>query len=258
MTVDLNFKHMGSGPPLIVMHGLFGSLDNWMTLGRKWSEDFSVYLIDLRNHGKSPHTSSHTTEEMAEDVIAFMDQQNLDSVAVLGHSMGGKVAMELALRFPDRIDSLIVADMGPQEYPRGHDRIFEGLQGVDFSQIEQRNDISDQLARYIKEPGTIAFLAKNAVRTDHGFRWRMNLDVLEQDYENILKETVSEKSYDKRVLVLKGGKSPYVTEESRSLLHKLFPQVEIESLSGAGHWLHAEEPEIFYEKVKEFLLSAAI
>lgn len=258
MTVDLNFKKMGRGRPLIVMHGLFGSLDNWMTLGKRWSEDFSVYLVDLRNHGKSPHAVSHTIQTMAEDVISFLDQQNLENAAVLGHSMGGKVAMELALQFPERIQSLIVADMGPQQYARGHDQIFEALQAVDIDNAEQRSDITDQLQQYIAEPGIIAFLAKNAVRTENGFRWRMNLDVLEAEYEGILQPTVSQRSYDKRVLVLKGEKSPYITDESEAEFRVLFPRVEIVTIPRAGHWLHAEQPEIFYEKVRQFLLSGEV
>jgi len=253
--VKLNYKQMGSGQPLIVLHGLFGSLDNWMTLGRRWSEDFSVYLLDLRNHGRSPHTPEHTLNAMADDVIDFMDGQNLQSASVLGHSMGGKVVMELALKHPERIRSAIIADMGPQEYERGHDQIFKALQSVDFSVIEQRSDITDQLKKFISNPGVVAFLAKNAARSGQGFHWKMNLDVLESGYENILRPIISDQPYEKKVLVLKGEKSPYVTPEAELMLLDLFPRVEIRTLPEAGHWLHAEQPELFYEKVHDFLLS---
>lgn len=253
--IKLNFKQMGSGRPLIVLHGLFGSLDNWMTLGRKWSEDFSVYLLDLRNHGRSPHTSEHTLEGMARDVIEFMDQQNIQSAAILGHSMGGKVVMELALKHPDRIRSAIIADMGPQQYERGHDQIFEAFHSVDFSVVKQRRDITHQLEKIVPNPGIVAFLAKNAVRTDQGFRWRMNLDALESGYENILQPIVSDHPYENKVLVLKGEKSPYVTQEAELMLLDLFPRAEIQTIPEAGHWLHAEQPELFYKSVREFLLS---
>ncbi|MBY5959637.1 alpha/beta fold hydrolase [Membranicola marinus] len=249
----LNYKKYGQGEPLIILHGLFGALDNWATLGRKWAEHYTVYLVDLRNHGKSPHTESHTIGDMAEDVKNFIQQHDIRNPIVLGHSMGGKAAMELALSQPDLVSALIIADIGAQAYPRGHDHIIEAIRSVDPARMESRKDIEQKLSETIQDPGVVFFIAKNIDRTKEGYRWKMNIDTIERDYEEILKAIKTGRIFDKPTFLLRGGKSGYVTSENINLLRQLFPNIQIETIEGAGHWLHAEKPDEFEEQVRAIM-----
>lgn len=251
--IQLNYKKYGQGDPLIVLHGLFGSLDNWVTLGRKWAENFTVYLVDLRNHGKSPHTDTHTIDDMATDVRYFIQTHEIKKPVVLGHSMGGKVAMELALTYPDLLQALIIADIGAHAYPRSHDTIINAIRSLDFDTVESRNDIQDRLNESINNLGIVLFISKNIERTKTGYRWKMNIDTLERDYEEILKAIKPGRVFDKPSLMLRGERSGYVTTENINLLRQLFPNIQIETIEGAGHWLHAENPIEFEERVRGFM-----
>lgn len=250
---NLNFKKYGAGEPLIILHGLLGSLDNWSTLGRKWADNYSVYLVDLRNHGKSPHTPTHTVPGMARDISDFIDTHDIYEPVVLGHSMGGKVAMELALSHPDEIRALIIADMGAQAYPRSHDKIFQAIRSLDLDRNDSRKNIEKKLSETISDKGIVYFIAKNIDRTKEGYRWKMNLDIIEQDYEEILKAIEPGRIFDKPTLLIRGEKSGYVRKEDRHLLQQLFPRIKTASILGAGHWLHAEKPEEFEKEVRRFL-----
>lgn len=255
--IHLHYKHLGDGEPLIVLHGLFGSSDNWSTLGKRWSTDLSVYLADLRNHGRSPHTTGHSIPEMVQDVVQLLDELELEDAHLLGHSMGGKVVMELALQHPDRVRSLVVADMAPRKYPRGHDDILRALHAVDMSEMEKRSDIEARLSDFISQKSIVYFLAKNVARTKEGFRWKMNLEVLDRDYEKILQANSEDKSYNKKTLFLRGEKSDYIRAEDETLIRRLFPKAEIKTIPDAGHWLHAEQQDLFYEAVLNFIKDGA-
>lgn len=251
--IHLNYKKYGHGDPLIILHGLFGSLDNWATLGRKWAENYTVYLVDLRNHGKSPHTESHTIGDMAGDVKDFIRQHKIKNPVVLGHSMGGKAAMELALTNPDILQGLIIADIGAQAYPPGHDLIFKAIRSVNLDKVESRKDIEEKLSESIHDKGIIFFISKNITRTKAGYRWKMNIDTLDREYEKVLKAIKPGRIFDKPTLLIRGEKSGYVTSENINLLRQLFPHIKIETIAGAGHWLHAEKPDEFEEDVRAFM-----
>lgn len=253
--VHLNYKKYGEGDPLIVLHGLFGSLDNWATLARQWSDTFTVYAVDLRNHGKSPHTSSHTINNMATDIQDFISEHNIKNPVLLGHSMGGKAAMETVLTHPDQIRGLIIADMGAQSYPRGHDEIFSAIRSLNLEEAESRKYIEEKLSDTIDDKGIVYFISKNISRTKEGYHWKMNIDTLERDYEEVLKAIRPGRIFDKPTLLLKGEKSNYVNEENINLLRQLFPRIKIEAIKDSGHWVHAENPDLFEQRVRSFMKS---
>lgn len=253
MSISLNFKELGKGKPLIVLHGLFGSLDNWSSLGRQWAEKNRVFLVDLRNHGKSPHTADHNYPVMANDIVDFIDQHQLSDVTLLGHSMGGKVVMETALQRPDLVAQLIVADMSPRPFSRGHDDIFEAMNALDFSSITSRKEIETVLMEKLQDLGVVLFLSKNIKRSPDGFEWKFNKLVLEQSYENILKPIQASATFDKPTLFLKGENSNYIRSEDEKNIVQFFPQAQIKTVLNAGHWLHADNPKQFFEEVSLFI-----
>lgn len=243
----------GEGSPLIILHGLFGSLDNWATLGRHWANDYTVYMVDLRNHGKSPHTDTHTIPDMAGDMIDFIRKNQIDSPVVMGHSMGGKVAMEVALQIPDEIRALIIADIGAHSYPRGHDYIFQAIHSLDLQKVQSRKQIEKKLSESINNIEEVFFMSKNIDRTKDGFKWKINTSTLEKDYEEILKPIEAGRIFDKATLLLKGEKSKYVKKEHIDQLKLLFPRIRVETIPDSGHWLHADQPDIFKKEVGKFM-----
>lgn len=252
--MHLNYKVMGDGFPLIILHGLFGTLDNWITLGRLFGEDFQTYLVDQRNHGKSPHTSTHSYPELASDLIEFMDQLELPRALLIGHSMGGKTVMETALSHPNRVAGLVIADMAPVQYESHHSSVFRALEAVNFNEIENRAQAERIMSMHLNEPGVIQFLLKNIDRSPDGkYSWKMNLSVLKSEYENILAEIPSNRVYTGPTLVIRGGNSPYVQEHYLPDYRTLFPELELETIEEVGHWVHAEAPGDFYEIVLNFL-----
>ncbi len=254
--MELNYKEIGAGEPIIILHGLLGSLDNWQTIGRQLSEQYRVFLVDERNHGKSPHTATHSYPEMANDLLEFMNQRGLEKAHLLGHSMGGKVVMQFAVTYPDRVKSLIVADMGMKHYRRHHDEIFDALYRIDLDAIERRSDAEEQMAILIEDFGMRQFLLKSLDRTAEGrYEWKFNLDVLNADYENIIKGIESDTVVDAPVLFIRGGNSGYVQDKDFPGFRRNFPQAQLVTIPGAGHWLHAEAPGEFLEALLKFLKS---
>lgn len=251
--VQLNYKKAGEGRPLIVLHGLFGSLDNWATLSRKWMDRYTVYLVDLRNHGKSPHTDTHSIDDMVGDLVKFIDDHEIQNPVVLGHSMGGKVAMELALSRPELLSGVIVVDIGPQAYGRGHDYIFEGVNALNMDEVSSRKEIEETLSQSIPNRAEVLFMSKNVDRTQSGFKWKINVDVLEKDYENIIVPIAPGRTFDGPALFLSGERSDYLQPHQHDLIRELFPRVEIVTIPNAGHWIHAENPEDFDEQVRQFM-----
>ena len=253
VAMELNFKTFGTGPALVILHGLFGSLDNWVTLGRRYSEHFSVYLLDARNHGKSSHTDEFNYPAMANDVLAFLEKQRIQSAHIIGHSMGGKTAMRFCLDHSQKINKMIVADMPPIANPRGHDEIFEAIFSLPVSSLSSRNEAEDILAPKIPDISTRLFILKNLDRRrEGGFEWKFNLPAIYKEYHNILEAIESPSPAQNPVLFLKGSKSRYVNEGSYPFIFKLFPNAKIETIENAGHWLHAEQPDSFYEVSMKF------
>ncbi|NDV15546.1 alpha/beta fold hydrolase [Muricauda sp. TY007] len=253
----LHSKILGEGQPFIILHGFLGMSDNWKTLGSKYAENgFEVHLIDQRNHGKSFHSEEFNYDLLSDDVINYMDYHNLESAYVMGHSMGGKTAMQLATSHPDRVTKLIVADIAPKYYPPHHDFIFNGLSHLDFNQISDRREADEELSKHIKVKGIRQFLLKNLYWVEKeklGFRF--NFDVLKERMEEIGENITSNAIYDGPTLFLRGDRSEYIQPHDFAEIKRHFPNAQIETIDKAGHWLHAENPKQFYEKSFKFLNS---
>jgi len=253
----LHSKILGKGQPFIILHGFLGMSDNWKTLGSKYSENgFEVHLIDQRNHGKSFHSPEFNYDLLSDDVINYMDHHNIDVAFVMGHSMGGKTAMQLATSHPDRVKKLIVADIAPKFYPPHHDFIFNGLSHLDFDKISDRREADEELSKHIKDRGIRQFLLKNlywAQKDRLGFRF--NLDVLKNKMEEIGDNIFPNAIFDGPTLFLRGDRSEYIQSNDFAEIKRHFPNAEIETIDKAGHWLHAENPNQFFEKSFRFLNS---
>lgn len=248
----LNYEVIGSGEPVLLIHGLFGDLDNLKSLGRDLSADHQVILIDVRNHGDSFHSDSMSYADMADDVAATLDALAIPAVHIVGHSMGGKLAMEFALSYPERVLSLIGADIAPVAYDPRHRHILDALTSVPIDRITSRQEADKHLAQYIDEVGVRQFLLKNLRRGDSGFYWRMNLAALNQCYP-VITGSISDGHYDGPVLLIKGGNSNYLTAEHTAAVTARFSQVDVKIIEGAGHWLHAEKPHIFNRLARQFI-----
>jgi esterase len=257
----LHHLDQGQGRPLVILHGLFGTLDNWQTLARRWATEagLRVVSVDLRNHGRSFHSTEHTYALMAQDVLELFDSLELGpDTTLLGHSMGGKVAMRLALDHPERLAKLIVVDIAPRFSDMEHqDDIVAGLQSVDFTTCTNRQEADAALAKYVPNFGTRQFLLKNLYRKeDNTFSWRINLEVLATQLAAIGEETIGIAPFMKPALFIRGGKSDYITAEDKlTSIPALFPNSQVATVVDAGHWLHAEKPEEVFEMVKTFALS---
>jgi len=252
--MDLHFKTFGAGDPLIILHGLFGTADNWQTLGKRFAEHYMVYLVDQRNHGRSPHDDVMDYPHMADDLRQFMQENWIHRAHILGHSMGGKTAMEFALRNPDMTDKLVVVDISPKTYPSGHDLIFKALRSLDPATLSDRQEAEDALARDIDDAGIRLFLLKNLAREKKGgFRWKMNLESIYQNYDRILEEPTSSDRFHGEALFIRGGKSDYVEPADESRIQEWFPEARLETVEGAGHWVHAEDPDSLHDLVHGFL-----
>lgn len=240
--------------PVILLHGLFGSLENLGVVARALSDTWEVHALDLRNHGRSPHADSMSYPEMAEDVRAYMDRNGMNRAAIIGHSMGGKTGMQLALDAPDRVARLIVADIAPVDYPRHHDAILEGLKGVDTQGLKSRSEADRALRPFIEEAGVRQFLLKNLAKSDEGgFTWRLNLDAIENCYDAILAGQEAGEPYQGPMLLIKGGQSDYIQDHHRDKIARLFPNTVLRIIPGTGHWLHAEKPALFTTLCERFL-----
>jgi len=251
----LHSQILGEGKPFLILHGFLGMGDNWKSLGNEFSEaGYQVHLIDQRNHGRSFHSDEFNYTVMAEDVIRYCKHYGLGSVVLLGHSMGGKTAMEVASRKPDLVSHLIVADIAPKHYPQHHQDILKGLSSLDFSVIQSRGEADETLSKYIPIPGIRQFLLKNLYWTGKGqLGLRINLPVLIDKIEEIGKPLVESATFSGPTLFLAGAQSAYIQKMDSLSIHKHFPNAKIETVSKAGHWLHAENPKEFYDKVMSFL-----
>lgn len=253
--MQLYYKEIGLGEPIIILHGLFGSSDNWLTFSKKLSENgFKVILVDLRNHGRSPHDGIHNYDAMAGDLKELIDNLNLSQPTVLGHSMGGKAAMKFAVKFPDSISNLIVVDIGPKYYKPHHHKYLAALNAVPIHTLNSRAEAETAIAPLIEDFAERQFLMKNLSRKeDGGFEWKMNLKVLEDQIDNIGEGMDANHKFRKPTLFVKGGKSNYIKEDDTIMMKWIFPHSKLIEIQNAGHWVHAEQPDELLESVVEFL-----
>ncbi|MDO8366691.1 MAG: alpha/beta fold hydrolase, partial [Saprospiraceae bacterium] len=227
--------------------------DNWQTIAKGLSDKHLVVTPDLRNHGRSPHVPSHTYPEMAEDLRVFMEEKWMFHAAVIGHSMGGKVAMQLALTHPDMVEKLVVVDMEPGQADDNHSGIIQALLGLDLSKITQRSEAESYLAERITDVGTRQFLLKNITREDDGtFSWKMNLPVLWKHFDDILAPVTGE-PFQKPTLFVRGSRSNYIKDSDWAQVKILFPNAELVTIEDAGHWVHAEKPKELLDVLRAFL-----
>ncbi|GLU51951.1 alpha/beta fold hydrolase [Dyadobacter frigoris] len=256
--MNLNFKKIGeTGPALIILHGVFGFLDNWLTIGKTISEQgFVVYLVDQRHHGRSPHEGSLDFPTLAEDLKEFLEQQNLTSAILLGHSMGGKTVMEYAVRYPDTFEKLVIVDIGPKQYPIHHTKLLQGLNALPVSKIENRQQADDFLSKYEPILAVRQFLLKNLYRKEDGtFDWRFNLPVLTTDMAKVGSPITAKKPVETPTLFIRGEKSNYILDEDWDDILKIFPNAKLDTIADAGHWVQAEQPKVFVEHLLTFLKS---
>jgi pimeloyl-ACP methyl ester carboxylesterase len=252
--MQLQFKQLGHGEPIVLLHGLFGSSDNWFNVAPKLAEKFHVLIPDLRNHGSSPHHAEMDYPLMADDVEKFFAAQKIESASVIGHSMGGKVAMQFALDFSARVKKLVVVDMAPRVYQRAHDHIFEALLALDLKAFQSRSQIEEVLSGGIPSLNLRRFLLKNLGRDTEGkFIWKMNLRGVAKNYSRLGKELRPQNHFEKPTLFIRGGKSEYIAEADAAEIHRLFPAAAIQTIAAANHWVHADAPDEFVRLVLDFL-----
>lgn len=244
-----------TAPAVVLIHGLFGSYENLGVIARSLAGQFRVINVDVRNHGRSAHSDEMNYELMAEDLAQTLDALNISRAALLGHSMGGKMAMAFALKYPKRVSKLILADIAPVGYPPRHNTIIAGLSAVDMATVENRSDADQQLAQFIAETGVRQFLLKSLHKDDDGFSWRFNVDALQRNYTTLIGEPLTTGIFNGPTLFIKGGDSDYILPEHKARIMQLFPQAQAKIIQGTGHWLHAEKPAAFSKLVLDFLLS---
>lgn len=251
----LHSKILGNGKPLLILHGFLGMSDNWKTLGKLFaSNGLQVHLIDQRNHGRSFHHNIFNYKVLAQDIHYYVDYYRLDTVILLGHSMGGKTAMEFACSFPEKVDQLVVVDIAPKFYPQHHQTILQGLQAIDFSKIKTRQQADEKLSEYVKDLRTRQFLLKNLYWKEKGkLGFRFHLVHLIDNITHIGKPLETGKQFDKDTLFIKGENSTYITLKDEPLIRSHFPKYTLKEMPKAGHWLHAENTVLFKEWILDFI-----
>jgi len=267
--MDLFFRKYGSGPPLIIVHGLYGSSDNWVTIGKALGSRFEVFIPDQRNHGRSRHSDHHSYELMRDDLLEFMDKHSIGKAILLGHSMGGKTIMFFATSFPERVNGLIVVDIAPKSYfsysgesvqAADHLFIIRAMENMDLSKIRNRDEADREMSSRIKSGRVRQFLLKNLSRSKNGtFHWKLNIEVIRKDLVRIL-EGLNASEFERGnqitgfpVLFIRGANSTYILDSDIPFIRKIFPFAEVTTIPNAGHWLHAEQPELLIEKVVRFV-----
>lgn len=268
--MELHYRQLGQGYPMIILHGLYGSGDNWLTIAKALSGICEVYLPDLRNHGRSPHDPKHDYATLASDLLQFMQRLDLERAIILGHSMGGKTAMWFATENPGRVSHLIVVDVSPASYHdqpanlgnmQVHQTIMNTIRETDLSNIQSLKEAEERLAGNIPDRSLRQFLMKNLERIpEAGYHWRLNIDALINNLDHLIDgldmEKIAGQSYRQfPALFIHGDRSSYVGESDKQLIRKLFPLAQILSVKGGSHWLHAEKPDTVIKAVKHFVMS---
>jgi len=251
----LHYQLTGSGPAVVLIHGLFGSFENLGSIARALSDEFQIINIDVRNHGRSAQSDEINYPLLAADLAETLAQLQITPYAIVGHSMGGKIAMEYALHHPEAVSRLVLADIAPVSYHPRHHSIFAGLNSVDLATVASRAEADKQLAVHIHEAGVRQFLLKSLDKTDDGFRWRFNLAALQTHYAELISAPQASGQFAGPALFIKGSESDYILPEHRPLIMQHFPAAQAKIIQGTGHWLHAEKPAAFNKLVRDFLLS---
>lgn len=242
---------MGSGRPLLILHGLFGSLDNWKTLGNKFAENYEVYLIDQRNHGKSPHSDVFDYQAMSDDLIEFVEDHYLRGTFVIGHSMGGKTVMNFA-QHCNLVDKIVIADIAPKAYPPHHIALIEAMEKIDLNSIKSRDEVDELLKEDISTPSIRKFLMKNLYwKEKRKLDWKINLPIIKENMNTIIGEIEGER-VEIPTLFIRGELSNYISDFDYSIIKEQFPNSKLETIPQVGHWLHSENPELFYQLVIDF------
>jgi pimeloyl-ACP methyl ester carboxylesterase len=247
----------GQGKPLLIIHGFLGMSDNWKSFGYLYAaEGFQTHMLDLRNHGRSFHSENFSYEVMAQDVLEYCQQHNLEKIFIIGHSMGGKVAMLFATKYPEMMEKLIVADIGPKYYAPHHQDILAGLNAVDFSSKPDRTAVEEILFPFIPDYGTRQFLMKSLYWKEPGqLAFRFNLDVFNRKVEEVGKTLPENAIFEKPTLFIRGGNSNYILDADFLEIKEHFPNLELATIPNTGHWLHAENPNLFFRETALFLNS---
>lgn len=249
----LHYHSIGQGSPLVILHGLFGSADNWRGIAKALSSERWVISVDLRNHGRSFHHPQQTFDLMAEDLLNLLDDLGLSAIDLLGHSLGGKTAMQFAQSFSDRLSRLIVVDIAPRQYVDEHSVIFKALLALDLSKFSSRTEISEALSDTLPDPLVRQFLLLNLQKTEKDFSWRINLQALFCNYPGLLQSVEPIEAVEVPSLFISGEKSNYVTDNDWQQIKSFYPNAEHVVIDNAGHWVHAEKPDIFIQQVNRFL-----
>jgi esterase len=251
--MKLFYRELGQGQPMVIMHGIFGSSDNWLTQARLFSSTYHVFTLDLRNHGQSEHSPEFDYKVMANDLEQFIASKNLKDPIVIGHSMGGKVAMNFALAHPEKLQKLIVVDIAPRFYNLEHYVILDGLKAIPIDTVSSRQEADQTLSKFVPEADVRQFLLKNLQRKPAGgFSWKLNLPVIDKNIKNIGLDLQYDGTFDKPTLFIRGGKSAYVNDEDMIRIKQIFPKAQLDTLD-TGHWVQAEKPQEFVDLVTRWL-----
>lgn len=249
--MKLYYRETGQGEPVIILHGLFGAGDNWLSVARLLEEEYRVILPDAQNHGQSPHSPEFNYQAMVGDLAELLDELGLESALFVGHSMGGKAAMNFAVAHPDRVQKLAVVDIAPKHYPVHHQTILKAYSSIDLQNMKSRKDADSAMAAYIKDMGTRQFLLKNLTRAEGGgFKWKHNLPVITEQIENVGEPLPQNTRYEKPTLFIAGSQSDYIQPQDHAIIKEHFPKARVEVVQGAGHWVHAEKPEEVVQLLK--------
>ena len=250
----LHYKEIGEGKPLVILHGLFGTSDNWQTHAKKLGEYYRVILVDQRNHGHSPWSEDFTYEHLADDLERLIQHLGIDQFTLIGHSMGGKTAMYYSQKYPNRLEKMVIVDIGIKRYPMHHNEIIKGIKSIDLSTIESRSAAEQAMLPFVDSYGVRQFLLKNLYWIEKGkLAWRMNVDVLEREMEEILAPIPPIEVWTP-TLFLRGAMSNYILDEDWDGIEEIFPDATLETIENAGHWVHSEQPEEFIEKILGFII----
>ncbi len=253
-SVSLYRKRMGGGAPIIILHGMFGMSDNWYSIGKRLAERNTVIIPDARNHGRSPHTEEMNYPLMAADIYRLMEEENIEKATLIGHSMGGKTVMQFLMDYPEHVEQLVVVDIAPRKYPPGHQMILDAFKSVNLK-VSSRQEIESQLLKKVPTKAIAQFLMKNLKRSSDGyFSWKLNVSVIEKGYPALIDAIKWNGEYPQPALLIKGAHSPYIKDSDVVAFKKVLPDSTLSVIEGAGHWVHAEQPELFYRDVHHFIL----
>ncbi len=253
--MKLNFKVFGSGKPVIILHGLFGMLDNWQQFAKQLANNYTVYILDIRNHGKSPHSDIFNYDVMSEDLVLFLEKNNITKPSLIGHSMGGKLALKFAINRPKLLDKIIVIDIGIKKYNPRHTSILTALNSLNLNSFASRDEIDKAISVMIKDRKIRQFLLKNIARnkSESGYHWKMNISAITKGYPNIIDKIDFPNNFEKNCLFIKGENSDYIPEADKNDIRKHIPNARFTTIPKASHWVHVENSQLLLKVVNEEL-----